>query len=108
MFSGIDGVGFSSTSRAWNISGFSVLACCLSSGVEVSSARRKAEAASHSRALGDLIFAKTLPLKRSDTPAPPATRINRKLISNSVRTSATTSARYCGGSIFSQLVNAAR
>ncbi|MNP42046.1 hypothetical protein D3C76_1357810 [compost metagenome] len=41
-------------------------------------------------------------------PAGPVKHTSRKLISNSVRTSATTSAMYCGGNIFNQLVKAAR
>ncbi|VVN46356.1 hypothetical protein PS619_05803 [Pseudomonas fluorescens] len=108
MFSGIDGVGFNSTSRTLSISGFKTLACRVKSAEDVSSAKRKADAASHSRARGDLIFASTLLLKRTGTPMPPDNPISRKLTSSSARTSATTSARYCGGSIFSQLVNAAR
>ncbi|MNC77616.1 hypothetical protein D3C75_1296100 [compost metagenome] len=73
-----------------------------------SSDSRKPAAANQRRARSDLILLSTLALMPSLKPVGPVKRTSRKLINSSVRTCATTSAMYCGGSIRSQLVKAAR
>ncbi|MNF94867.1 hypothetical protein D3C84_775880 [compost metagenome] len=105
---GTAGAGLNPALCALISNGLRVFAWARRSDRPVSCARRTLAAASHRRARSDLILLSTLALMPSFRPVGPNKRTSRKLISNSVRISATTSAMYCGGSIRSQLVKAAR